>query len=310
MTIAFPIEETTRATTAPNPQSTACTCGALRDPACTCGASDTPPRKLPLSEKRLAANRANAQKSTGPRTTEGKATVSKNATTHGLTSTTPPPLADPAYSLRLYELKEEHRPTTPSQHYLVEQLAHIGWKLEQIPQIEAHLLAQQKAQAQPSSDSSFIIQNSSFPSLFAQDLLSEKPTPLTRLWDLHRRLLAQFQSILRQLPQLKKQAQRHEDQDEEQSKFEKDLDRGERLDRFLKDLPAHNARCDAARRAQYNLPDPTAQIKPTPEISNPQISDSPPSQIKPTAPLSPHPAPDVSCAQNQAHSTSNAAAGS
>ena len=43
-----------------------------------------PKRKLPLTEKRLAANRANAAKSTGPRTQEGKSKSALNALTHGL----------------------------------------------------------------------------------------------------------------------------------------------------------------------------------------------------------------------------------
>ena len=42
---------------------------------------------MSTSEQRLAANRANALKSTGPRSVEGKIEVKKNATRHGLVST-------------------------------------------------------------------------------------------------------------------------------------------------------------------------------------------------------------------------------
>jgi hypothetical protein len=41
----------------------------------------------PISEKRLAANRANAQNSTGPRTPEGRAKSSQNAVKHGFRAT-------------------------------------------------------------------------------------------------------------------------------------------------------------------------------------------------------------------------------
>src|SRR5262249_40181984 len=42
--------------------------------------------KRPISARKLAANRANAQRSTGPRTAEGKEKSKLNATTHGLTA--------------------------------------------------------------------------------------------------------------------------------------------------------------------------------------------------------------------------------
>ncbi len=41
---------------------------------------------MSTSPERLAANAANAQHSTGPRTPEGKARSSQNARTHGLTA--------------------------------------------------------------------------------------------------------------------------------------------------------------------------------------------------------------------------------
>ena len=49
--------------------------------------SEKKPRsKKPISEKQLAANRANAAKSTGPTTSTGKVHSSQNASKHGLSS--------------------------------------------------------------------------------------------------------------------------------------------------------------------------------------------------------------------------------
>jgi len=43
---------------------------------------------MPISEEQLAANRANAAKSTGPRTPEGKARSARNSRAHGFTAST------------------------------------------------------------------------------------------------------------------------------------------------------------------------------------------------------------------------------
>ena len=40
---------------------------------------------MPISDKQLAANRANAKKSTGPKSPEGKAVCAMNGFQHGLT---------------------------------------------------------------------------------------------------------------------------------------------------------------------------------------------------------------------------------
>jgi hypothetical protein len=47
-----------------------------------------PHPQRPVSPKQLAANRANAAKSTGPRTPEGKARSAQNARKHGFTAST------------------------------------------------------------------------------------------------------------------------------------------------------------------------------------------------------------------------------
>src|SRR5438552_3565726 len=103
--------------------------------------AESPPFKRPLSAKRLAANRANAKKSTGPRTKAGKHKVSQNATTHGLTSTRcPDPRASTDFDTLRRELEEEHHPATPTQRTLITELAHILWKLTHIPEIEHQIL--------------------------------------------------------------------------------------------------------------------------------------------------------------------------
>src|SRR3954454_25091210 len=111
-------------------------------------ASPTPDsgQRPPDAAARAARNRLNAQHSTGPRTPAGKARSAQNARTHGLTadgalSTTPTAIprdlaADPTFQLAKQELLDEFRPITPMQQVLVGQLAHLTWKLGQIPRLE------------------------------------------------------------------------------------------------------------------------------------------------------------------------------
>ena len=84
------------------------------------------------SQRKIEANRLNAQHSTGPKTPEGKARVSKNALKHGFFAQDVVLQGeDPGneFSQLLEALHEEWQPATVTLHYLVETLAAAMWRL-------------------------------------------------------------------------------------------------------------------------------------------------------------------------------------
>ena len=91
------------------------------------------------TEKQFAANRQNAQKSTGPKTPEGRAAVRLNGVKHGLTAETivlkGESQAD--FTSLLDSLEAEHAPTTPTEEALVVQLALANWRLRRLYHQEA-----------------------------------------------------------------------------------------------------------------------------------------------------------------------------
>lgn len=99
------------------------------------------------SERKAAANRANAARSTGPRTEAGKAAVSLNRVTHGLLAREallPGGMEDPAEfdTLRL-RLQEDLRPTGAMEELLAEQIAAGLWRLRRAYRMEAGLMGGQ-----------------------------------------------------------------------------------------------------------------------------------------------------------------------
>src|SRR5579863_4918418 len=73
----------------------------------------------------IAANRANAQHSTGPRTDEGKLRASQNALRHGLCAGAPlmnDEKGEDSHQL-LAALREEHQPVGPTEEILVYKMA-------------------------------------------------------------------------------------------------------------------------------------------------------------------------------------------
>ena len=96
-----------------------------------------------ISQRKLEANRRNAAKSTGPRTAQGKAKVSLNAVTHGMTAATVvlPHEDEQAYQHRLEAWTSELKPPGKLGQYLVERVVKISWQLDRADTFEQAKLA-------------------------------------------------------------------------------------------------------------------------------------------------------------------------
>ncbi len=109
------------------------------DPEPETSATHTISSAQPLSEPRtvsgvvspaqLAANRANSQHSTGATSPEGKQTVSLNAFRHGLAGRflILPHESENEFKELFHGLQHEHRPSTPTEHLLIEGMAQHYW---------------------------------------------------------------------------------------------------------------------------------------------------------------------------------------
>ena len=91
----------------------------------------------------IRANRNNAKKSTGPRTEEGKARVSKNALKHGLLARdTVLPGEDPAdFDSQLSALEADIQPANSLEFELVRQIADAQWGMRRLTRLETGFLA-------------------------------------------------------------------------------------------------------------------------------------------------------------------------
>jgi hypothetical protein len=93
---------------------------------------------MSTSPARLAANAANAQHSTGPRTPEGRARASQNARTHGLTARDL--IIAPDEREEFEQLRTDYRATVQPQdgiqQSLFEELLGAAWNLRRIRRME------------------------------------------------------------------------------------------------------------------------------------------------------------------------------
>ena len=99
----------------------------------------------PTSQAKIAANQANAQKSTGPTSPEGKECSRANALRHGLLAGVVIIRDDPAEDCEgFYEvlklLTAEYQPIGPTQCLLVERIAVCYWRLRRALRFEAQCI--------------------------------------------------------------------------------------------------------------------------------------------------------------------------
>jgi hypothetical protein len=96
------------------------------------------------SPKRVEANRRNAARSTGPRSTTGKQKSRWNSLKHGLRARLPvlPGEDANAYQARLDGWTDSFQPRNAAELYLVERAVQVSWQLDRIDRIEvAHFAA-------------------------------------------------------------------------------------------------------------------------------------------------------------------------
>ena len=95
------------------------------------------------SVKQLAANRANAKKSTGPRTEAGKSRSRLNSWKHGLTAKEITSVGESPRKFDAFraELWEQLQPAAGLESVLADRLAAHAWRLRRVPGLEARCFA-------------------------------------------------------------------------------------------------------------------------------------------------------------------------
>ena len=95
------------------------------------------------TQKQISASRENAKKSTGPRTTEGKARASKNALKHGLMAQDAViPGEDPAeFDRHLTKLEDTYLPRNYVEKQIVHQIADTMWRIKRLSRIETTVVS-------------------------------------------------------------------------------------------------------------------------------------------------------------------------
>ena len=135
-------------------------------------------RPRPASPRKMAANRANAARSTGPKSEQGKARSSMNAVRHGLAARAALlPGEDPAELEQLArEMEADLRPAGAAERELVGRVVSLGWRLRRVARAEEALWADDDADQMRRYEISMRVLEAGYPLLPGQS--EDPPDPL------------------------------------------------------------------------------------------------------------------------------------
>ena len=190
------------------------------------------------TQAQIIANHANAQKSTGPKTPEGKAASSANSTKHGLSGAfrVLPHEDQEDFDELLDDLIKEHEPASCHQVYLVEQLAKTWWTVARAERLETRALEHLAGllEPDPSDPDTLIIAN----------MFKANPNAFVTLQKYVAQSQNAYQKIWRELKAAK--------QIENEAKYADSLSKVV-LRSMSRPMPGHPAASSDPKRSQYGF---------------------------------------------------------
>src|SRR5215218_6400763 len=177
----------------------------------------TPTGGSMVSERKRAANRANASRSTGPKTSRGKEKASRNAIKHGLLCQRTPvlPFEDEfEYRAVADAFVRDLAPVGIVQRELVTRIVQMNWKMRRVPAIEAALLEHafkdladvfEHGKENGEFDADAVIEPATAAKVIATQFAVNDDRPYERLEMYGMRLQRSFISACRELAKLKKE---------------------------------------------------------------------------------------------------------
>ncbi len=158
---------------------------------------------------RAAANKTNAQKSTGPRTAAGKQRSSLNALRHGLTGhvVVLPSEDYAAYQRHLRRFVDQFQPQGALEEQLVQSLGDTAWRLNRVPATEATFLT---LAAERQTDSVQINEPRAAAALAQAQAFHQHCQALANISMYEQRLARLFDRTLKQLREIQAESRRQE----------------------------------------------------------------------------------------------------